>query len=200
MSLAQGQIQLVQPMSHWCEAIWQSSVWDQFSLKSIKKPTHSSPKKVSHSSPKKVSYGMFLWVQTFNWYSASVTAVIYTISSFIGLCYNGTLGHVIMKPTPTVIDMDVLWSWTALCCSFHGCELCVLFHIIVGCKTHCPTGLTGIADHADYIVVSVYLRQLCCHGCVIFQSASINLCRHWPVGDLWPSRITISPWAEKVVH
>ena len=32
------------------------------------------------------------------------------------------------------------------------------------------------------------------------QSASINLCRHWPVGDLWPSRITISPWAEKVVH
>ena len=33
-----------------------------------------------------------------------------------------------------------------------------------------------------------------------YQSASINLCRHWPVGDLWPSRITISPWAEKVVH
>ena len=32
------------------------------------------------------------------------------------------------------------------------------------------------------------------------QSTSINLCRHWPVGDLWPSRITISPWAEKVVH
>ena len=32
------------------------------------------------------------------------------------------------------------------------------------------------------------------------QSASISLCRHWPVGDLWPSRITISPWAEKVVH
>ena len=32
------------------------------------------------------------------------------------------------------------------------------------------------------------------------QSASINLCRHWPVGDLWPNRITISPWAEKVVH
>ena len=32
------------------------------------------------------------------------------------------------------------------------------------------------------------------------QSASINLCRHWSVGDLWPSRITISPWAEKVVH
>ena len=28
------------------------------------------------------------------------------------------------------------------------------------------------------------------------QSVSINLCRHWPVGDLWPSRITISPWAE----
>ena len=33
-----------------------------------------------------------------------------------------------------------------------------------------------------------------------YQSASINLCRHWPVGDLWPNRITISPWAEKVVH
>ena len=32
------------------------------------------------------------------------------------------------------------------------------------------------------------------------QSASINLCRHWPVGDLWPSRITISPWAKQVVH
>ena len=27
---------------------------------------------------------------------------------------------------------------------------------------------------------------------VKLQSASINLCRHWPVGDLWPSRITIS--------
>ena len=35
---------------------------------------------------------------------------------------------------------------------------------------------------------------------VVTQSASINLCRHWPVGDLWPNRITISPWAEKVVH
>ena len=27
----------------------------------------------------------------------------------------------------------------------------------------------------------------------VLQSASINLCRHWPSGDLWPSRITISP-------
>ena len=62
------------------------------------------------------------------------------------------------------------------------------------------TGIRGPNLYYNWDEVAAVLTHLPSLTVPESQSASINLCRHWPVGDLWPSRITISPWAEKVVH
>ena len=58
-------------------------------------------------------------------------------------------------------------------------------------------GLYCYVDH-PYLSTEPCDVPLCCES--NRHSASINLCRRWPVGDLWHSRITHSPWAENVVH
>ena len=54
---------------------------------------HISPKSsqsTSHSSPARVSHGMYIVGSNGYLHSASIAAIMYTISCYIGSCYNGT--------------------------------------------------------------------------------------------------------------
>ena len=84
---------------------------------------------------------------------------------------------------------------------------------IASLSIHCPKNLVSLhknqflctqsthmaANQCSVVWLSQYDSVPCQVNCEL-HSASINLCRRWSAGDLWPSRIAHSPWAENVVH